>query len=82
MEAKGYDRWLSQHSSHEGARRAHGITDGPFYRDRDNPQAALVHRNVEGVDRAMKSLRSEAFRDAARLAVNVRLEVWSSQIPG
>ena len=82
VEAKGYDRWQSQQSSHEEARQGYGITDGSFYRDRDNPQAAFVHVNDESVDRAKISLRSEAFRDAARLAGKVRLEVWISQIPG
>ena len=48
-----YDTWFKEHSGQEEARLEYGITDGTFYRDDADPNVALVHLNVESLDRAM-----------------------------
>jgi heme-degrading monooxygenase HmoA len=77
-----YERWLREHTGQAEARRAFGITDGPFYRDANDPTAVLVHLNVEEKDRAMQWFRSDAFREAARRAGAVKREIWIAEQPG
>lgn len=77
-----YDRWFREHSAQQEARRAYGITDGPVYRDVANPNVALVHLEVEDVDRATAWFRSDAFREAAQRAGHVTREFWIAQKRG
>ena len=51
----------ARHSSVWSARR-YGITDGPAYRDLDDPGAALFHISVEDMDTAMGWFRSDTFK--------------------
>ncbi len=52
--AEDYDAWLKVHYECGETRRTYGITDGPVYRDIDNPNAALFHIMVESLPRAME----------------------------
>jgi hypothetical protein len=45
-----------------------GITDGPAYRDLEDPGAALFHISVADLDTAMGWFRSDTFREATSLA--------------
>jgi hypothetical protein len=49
VEAEDYDAWLKTHYDHVEDRHSYGMTDGPVYRDIDNPNAGpgRPHR-VEG----------------------------------
>ena len=49
--AEDYDTWFKEHGGQEEAQLDFGITDGPFYRDEADPNVALVHLNVESLDR-------------------------------
>ncbi len=69
-----YDRWFAAHSSQEDARRPYGMTDGPFYRDANDPNAALVVLDDEDVDRAMGWFKSDAFKASNARAGRVERE--------
>lgn len=77
-----FDAWRKEHDGQREARREYGITDGPFYRDERDPQVALVHLNVENLDRALEWFKSEAFRTAAQRAGKVQREIWIAQQRG
>ena len=64
VEAEDYDAWLKTHYDHVEDRHSYGMTDGPVYRDIDNPNAALFHIHVENLDRAMQWFRTDTFKDA------------------
>jgi heme-degrading monooxygenase HmoA len=71
-----FDSWLTAHQAAGPARRTFGITDGPLYRDVADPTVALVHLNVEDVERAIAWFSSDAFR-AASNGVKVRQrQLW------
>ena len=76
---ENYDVWYREHSGQEEARLAYGITDGPFYRDADDPNVALVHLNVEDLKRAMGWFKSDAFREASERAGQVSRELWIAE---
>ncbi len=64
---KEFEPWKEAHFGAEALRAEYGITEGPFYRDDDNPGTALVTLYVEDLDRAMGWFKSEEFK-----AVNER----------
>lgn len=63
-----YEAWLKTHYEFVETRRAYGITDGPVYRDIDNPNAALFHITAESLPRAMEWFKSPTFREATARA--------------
>lgn len=80
VKAENYESWYREHSGQEQARLAYGITDGPFYRDSADPNAALVHLDVQELDQAMGWFKSEAFRSAAgRVIGSVQREMWIAE---
>ena len=68
VEAEDYDAWLKTHYDHVEDRHSYGMTDGPVYRDIDNPNAALFHIHVESLDRAMQWFRTDTFKEATKQA--------------
>ena len=68
IETDDFEAWKEQHYLHAGNRARYGITDGPAYRDLDNPNAALFHIEVEDLDTAMQWFASDTFIQATRLA--------------
>jgi hypothetical protein len=78
---ENFDQWRAQHDGQREARQAYGMTDGPVYRDEKNPKVALVHLNLENLERAMQWFKSDAFRSAAGKAGNVQREIWIAQSP-
>jgi hypothetical protein len=66
-----FDSWLTAHQAASEARRSYGITDGPLYRDVADPNVALVHLDVEDIDKALAWFGSDAFRVASQ-GVGVR----------
>ncbi len=82
VEPEDYDTWFEAHSSQEEARLDYGMTDGPFYRDANNPNIALVHLNVENLERAMEWFKSDAFQMANQRAGKVQREVWIGELRG
>lgn len=79
VEAENYDRWFPAHDGQQEARKAYGITDGPFYRDATSPNKALVHLNVEDLGRAMEWFKSDEFRGAVAEAGKVKRTIWTAQ---
>lgn len=79
---ENFDVWRREHDGQRDARLAYGITDGPFYQDERDPNVALVHLNVEDLDRAMEWFKTDAFREAAKRAGNVQREIWLAQKRG
>jgi len=74
-----HERWLREHMAASEARREYGITDGPVYRDVENPNIALVHLNIEDLERAMKWFQSDRFKEGAKRAGIVERELWIAQ---
>ena len=68
IETDDFEAWQEQHYLHAQNRSRYGITDGPAYRDLENPNAALFHIRVEDLDTAMGWFRSDTFKEASRLA--------------
>ena len=68
IETDDFEAWQEQHYLHAQNRSRCGITDGPAYRDLDDPGAALFHISVEDMDTAMGWFRSDTFKEASRLA--------------
>ena len=68
IETDDFEAWKEQHYKHASSRSRYGITDGPAYRDLDNPNAALFHISVEDMDTAMQWFASDTFKEATRLA--------------
>ena len=79
VEAEDFDQWFPAHDGQQEARKAYGITDGPFYRDATDPNKALVHLNVEDMDRAMEWFKSDEFRGAVAAAGNVSRSIWTAE---
>lgn len=82
VESENFDVWRREHDGQREARLGYGISDGPFYRDEANANVALVHLNVENLERAMEWFKSDAFREAARRAGKVQREIWLAQKRG
>ena len=76
VEAEDFERWLRSHRSQAEQRRGYGMTDGPIYRDVDNPNAAFVHTHVEDLVRAGRWFQTQEFMEAARRAGVVRREFY------
>jgi heme-degrading monooxygenase HmoA len=79
IETQDYEAWLATHYDHVEDRRAHGIVDGPVYREIDNPNAALFHIRVESMDRAMEWFGSEKFKEATKRAKVTGREFYLAQ---
>jgi heme-degrading monooxygenase HmoA len=76
VEAEDFDTWLRSHRSQAGQRRGYGMTDGPIYRDVDDPSAAFVHIHVEDLARAGQWFRTDEFMQATRQAGVIRREFY------
>ena len=73
------DTWLAVHHANKELRREYGISDGPLYRDANDPDVALVHWNVEDVDRALQWFSSDAFKAALVRAGMPERELWIAE---
>ncbi|HKZ86059.1 MAG TPA: hypothetical protein VJ793_20685 [Anaerolineae bacterium] len=77
-----YDAWLKVHYEFTETRKTYGMTDGPVYRDIDNPNAALFHIMVDDVPRAMEWFKSPLFKEAtARAKVTGREFYFAERQP-
>jgi hypothetical protein len=79
VEAEDYDAWLKTHYDHVEDRHSYGMTDGPVYRDIDNPNAALFHIHVENLDRAMQWFRTDTFKEATKRATVVGRDFYLAE---
>jgi hypothetical protein len=68
IQTDDFEAWKEQHYLHAASRARYGITDGPAYRDLQDPGAALFHISVQDMDTAMGWFRSDTFKEATRLA--------------
>ena len=68
IETDDFEAWKTQHYLHAHNRSSYSITDGPAYRDMDNPNAALFHIKTDDMERAMEWFKSDTFKEASRLA--------------
>ena len=68
IQTDDFEAWKEQHYLHAANRARYGITDGPAYRDLDDPGAALFHISVQDMDTAMGWFRSDTFKEATTLA--------------
>ena len=68
IQTDDFEAWKEQHYRHAANRARYGITDGPAYRDLEDPGAALFHISVADMDTAMGWFRSDTFKEATRLA--------------
>ena len=74
-----FNSWLTAHRAASRARRDYGITDGPLYRDIDDPNVALVHLDVEDVNTAVAWFGSDAFRAASEGIVVQQRRLWVAE---
>ena len=68
IQTDDFEAWKEQHYRHAANRARYGITDGPAYRDLEDPGAALFHISVADMDTAKGWFRSDTFKEATRLA--------------
>jgi hypothetical protein len=68
IQTDDFEAWKQQHYLHAANRARYGLTDGPAYRDLDDPGAALFHISVEDMDTAMGWFSSDTFKEATKLA--------------
>lgn len=68
IQTDDFEAWKEQHYLHAANRARYGITDGPAYRDLQDPGAALFHISVQDMDTAMGWFRSDTFKEATKLA--------------
>src|SRR5689334_12479684 len=64
IQTDDFEAWKEQHYLHAASRARYGITDGPAYRDLEDPGAALFHISVADMDTAMGWFRSDTFKYA------------------
>ena len=74
-----FETWLELHTETEPLRREYGITEGPHYRDPNDPGALLVRMDVEDLDRAMECLRSDVMRETVKRMPVRDAEFWIAQ---
>ena len=79
VEAEDYDAWLKTHYDHVEDRHSYGMTDGPVYRDIDNPNAALFHIHAENLDRAMQWFRTDTFKEATKRATVIGRDFYLAE---
>jgi hypothetical protein len=65
VQTDDFEAWKEQHYLHAANRARYGITDGPAYRDLDDPGAALFHLSVEDMDTAMAGSAATPSRKPA-----------------
>src|SRR5207342_1040729 len=68
IQTDDFEAWKEQHYLYAANRARYGITDGPAYRDLQDPGAALFHISVQDMDTAMGWFRSDTFKEATKLA--------------
>jgi len=79
VEVEDFDTWLQVHRSNAERRRDYGMTDGPIYRDIDDPSAVLVHIHVEDLDRALLWFGSAAFKEASAKSTAVGRDFYLAE---
>lgn len=79
VEVGDFGAWLQTHLKHVDDRRAFGMTDGPIYRDINDPNAIFVHTVVEDLSRAQQWFRSDAFKEATRASTAIRREFYLAE---
>jgi heme-degrading monooxygenase HmoA len=79
VEAEDYEAWLRTHYEHVDDRRSYGMTDGPVYRDVDDPNAALFHIYVDDLERAMEWFRTDTFREATKRATVLHRDLYLAE---
>lgn len=62
--APDFGAWHREHVRHARARAMYGLTDGPVYRELDNPNAALVQLNTNDLPKALEWFKTPEFREA------------------
>jgi len=81
IETDDYEAWETQHYLHVDNRASFGISDGPVYRDIDNPNAALFHLRADDLDRAMLWFKTDIFKQATQLAKVTGRTFYLAQTP-
>ena len=76
VEAEDLETWLRSHRSQAEQRRVYGMTDGPIYRDVDDPNAAFVRIHVEDLARAGQWFQTKEFAKATSRAGVIRREFY------
>lgn len=82
VEVEDFGTWLRSHRSQAEQRRGYGMTDGPIYRDVQDPNAAFVHIHVEDLARARQWFRTNEFMQATKRAGVIRREFYLAEVEG
>ena len=76
VSAEDYSRWFTEHSAAREARLEYGISDGPLYRDEQDPSAVLVQMNVDDLERAKRWFLDDRFKAGVARAGDVQRDVY------
>ena len=74
--AEDFATWFAEHNGCREARSEYGITDGPVYRDEQDPDTVLLHLDVESFERAKGWFQDDRFTAAVARAGNVERDVY------
>jgi hypothetical protein len=77
VEVEDFQTWLVNHRSQSGARARYGMTDGPIYRDIDDPNAAFVQIHAKDLAKAQEWFRTEEFARSTEKAGVLRREFFA-----
>lgn len=64
VEVSDFCAWYREHKHQAHARAEFGLSDGPIYRELDNPNAAMVQLNTNDLRKAIQWFKTAEFREA------------------
>lgn len=74
-----YDRWIAEHNGAKSDRLEYGLTDGPVYKDIDEPGTVLIQLETDDIDRARGWFADQRFKDGVVRAGKVKREIIFGQ---
>jgi hypothetical protein len=77
-----YETWLRAHYDYVHMRKRYGMTDGPIYRDIEDPNVVLFHIMTEDLPLAMEWFNTETCRVAAEEGKVTGGEFYLADTPG
>ena len=64
VQVPDFGAWYREHKRQSRARAEYGLSDGPVYRELDNPNAAMVQLNTNDLPKAIRWFKTTEFREA------------------
>ncbi len=64
VQVPDFGAWYREHKRQSRARAKYGLSDGPVYRELDNPNAAMVQLNTNDLPKAIQWFKTTEFCEA------------------